>query len=83
MLAATSDDANRIIFQVWPRVIFLDYDLAPGISSEPVAEYLAMTSYRGAVYIHSHNPFGQQVLQRIFATAVIAPFGEFEIQRHA
>jgi hypothetical protein len=78
-LAANSDQAIRLIRELEPTV-FLDYDLAPGISSEPVAHFLAESNYIGQVFIHSQNDFGRQVLKHILPMATVVPFGEFEIQ---
>src|SRR5271163_302061 len=73
-LAATPDQAIRLIRELEPTV-FLDYDLAPGVSSEPVAHFLAAINYAGQVYIHSQNDFGRQVLKRILPSATVVPFG--------
>jgi Cyclic-phosphate processing Receiver domain len=78
-LASTPDQAIRLIRELEPTV-FLDYDLAPGITSESVARFLAESDYAGQVYIHSQNDFGRQVLKRILPTATVVPYGEFEIQ---
>jgi hypothetical protein len=77
-LAATSDQAIRLIRELEPTV-FLDYDLAPGITSESVARFLAATNYRGQVFIHSENPFGREVLKRILPAATVVPYGTFEV----
>jgi hypothetical protein len=77
-LAATPDQAIRIIRQFEPTILFLDYDLGLGFSSEDVARFLLESDYRGQVYIHSQNDFGRQVLKRILPTATIMPYGTFE-----
>lgn len=79
-LAATPDESIQIIRQFEPTILFLDYDLALGMSSEPVARFLKASNYAGQVYIHSQNPFGREVLKRILPSATVIPFGEFEIQ---
>jgi Cyclic-phosphate processing Receiver domain len=78
-LAANSDQAIKIVEQVKPSIVFLDYDLGPGVSSEPVARFLAESNYVGQVYIHSENPFGREVLKRMFPAAAVIPYGSFEI----
>jgi len=70
-----------MIEQFAPETIFLDYDLAPGISTEPIARLLAEMRYGGQIFVHTENPFGQQVLSRILPCAVVIPFGQFEIRR--
>jgi hypothetical protein len=77
-LAATSHQAIRLIRELQPTV-FLDYDLGLGISSEPVARYLAESNYTGQVFIHSENPFGRAVLKRILPSAAVTPYGSFEV----
>lgn len=77
--------AIQILKQGAIDVVFLDYDLAPGLSSEPIAWHLAemKTGTEAQVFIHSANPFGQEVLKEILPRATIVPFGSFEIQRVA
>jgi len=77
-LAATPDQAIRLIRELEPTV-FLDYDLALGVTSEPVAHFLAACEYPGRVFIHSENPFGREVLKRILPAAAVVPFGTFEV----
>ncbi len=81
-LAETPTQAIRILdtFSHF-GVIFLDYDLALGVSSESVARYLAETQFAGRVVIHTANPFGRDMLQQICPNAEILPFGSFEITR--
>jgi hypothetical protein len=57
-LTANSSWAIELTEDLAPT-IFLDFDLAPGITSEPVAHFLAATNYRGPVFIHSQNDFGR------------------------
>jgi hypothetical protein len=75
------DSAIRIIRQFEPSTVFLDWDLAFGVSSEPVARFLAEMNYSGQVFVHSENPFGVDVLKRIIPAAKTAMFGQFEILR--
>ena len=45
--------------------IFLDYDLGLGRTSEEVARYLVSVQFTGSIVIHSSNPFGVRVLEKI------------------
>jgi len=42
-LAANSDQAIRLIRELEPTTLFLDFDLGSGVSSEPIAHFLAAT----------------------------------------
>jgi hypothetical protein len=76
-LTHTAEEAIRIFEAFQPATVLLDYDLAPGISSEPVAHHLAAVRFTGRTVVHSENPFGWQVLGRILPTAQIVPFTLF------
>lgn len=82
-LADNANDAIQILKQGTIDIVFLDYDLAPGLglSSESVAQYLAETKSAAQIFLHSENPFGIEVLKRILPNATVMPFGTFEILR--
>lgn len=82
-IAGEPDQAIQILKQGSIDFVFLDYDLASNLSSEPVARYLAETKSETEtqVFIDSTNPFGIEVLKRILPNATVVPFGSFEIRR--
>lgn len=74
-------EAIRIVQQFKPEMIFLDYDLAVGVTSEPIAKHLAETAFKGRIFVHSENPFGVEVLKQILPNAITTRFEGFEILR--
>jgi hypothetical protein len=64
--------------------IFLDRDLQGGFG-EDVATYLAEIKFAGRVIVHSCNPFGAQLIEKLLSDAgvvhEVVPFGMFGIFR--
>lgn len=79
MLADSSERAIDLVQRFDPDVIFIDYDLTDGKTSEEFAHFLALRNRGEKIIVHSANPFGREVLSRILPAAQIAPFGSFEI----
>lgn len=78
-LAHDVDGAIKILRQLefgrHPQdLVMLDFDLAPGLTTEPIAHHLAGSRFAGHVIVHSENPFAWQLLSRILPSAVIKPF---------
>lgn len=66
--------------------IFIDYDLALGRTTEEVARYLVNVQFSGSVVIHSTNPFGANVLEKILcdggiSNVEVAPFDVLGVLR--
>ncbi len=81
-LADNPDRAIDLVSNFGPfDFVLLDWDLSLGVTSEPVARFLAEMKYSGQIFVHTENPFGQQVLGRILPAAAVIPFGQFEIRR--
>ena len=55
-------------------LVMLDFDLGPGLTTEPIARYLAATKFPGRVISHSENPWGWQLLSHILPSLVLKPF---------
>jgi hypothetical protein len=84
-LAHTPEYAIELIKNYPLDWIWLDYDLAVGIDTAPVAWFLLNSGYSARITIHSQNEFGVEVLRTLLmrskAKIDVARYGEFEIQR--
>lgn len=73
------DEAVRLLAVLKPDVLLLDYDLAPGVTSRPVAYAVVGMKPQPNVLIHSANYWGSMDLIQIIGHGVHAPFGTFEL----
>jgi hypothetical protein len=83
-IVSRADTAIREIERRHFDWIFLDRDLLNGFG-EDVATYLAEIKFTGRVIVHSGNPFGARLIEKLLADAgvvyQIVPFGMFGIVR--
>jgi hypothetical protein len=83
-IVSRADTAIREIERRHFHWIFLDRDLQGGFG-EDVAAYLAEIKFTGRVIVHSGNPFGARLIQKLLSEADVAheivPFGIFGIFR--
>ena len=64
-IVSRAEDAIEALQRESFQWVFLDYDIGLGRTTEEVARYLAEARFAGAVVIHSSNPFGAALLEKI------------------
>jgi CheY-like chemotaxis protein len=64
-IVSQAEDAIEALQDESFQWIFLDYDLGLGRTTEEVARYLVSVHFTGFIVIHSTNPFGIAVLEKI------------------
>ena len=88
-MAASCNEALRILFKREFKIVFLDHDLGFLDAAYPdrlhgngkeIARYLARTTFPGVVVIHSKHEAGANVMKAHLPQATLAPFGKFEIE---
>jgi len=83
-IVSRAEDAIEALRQPFDW-IFLDYDLGFGRNTEEVARYLVNAQFAGSVVIHSANPFGVDVLEKILRdggiNVEVAPFDMLGVLR--
>lgn len=89
MMAASCNEALRILSTREFKIVFLDHDLGFLDAAYPdrlhgngkeVARYLARTTFPGIVVIHSKHEAGANAMKAHLPQATLAPFGTFEIE---
>ncbi len=81
-IVSTAVDAVRAAADGPWDVVFLDFDLGPGINSLGAATVLSDAPPRVCV-IHSANETGAAEIAKLFPSAWILPFASFDIRDNA